>query len=94
MDQIQRIQHMEALLHQATQAVEQLQTALDRYAAARQAIRQLDDYYPSPLWRQDFEADEAGQLPPDLKRGVLSEDTIWNLLDQDRDLHKQMQMLL
>ena len=28
----------------------------------------------------DFEADEAGLLPPDLKRGFLSEDGIYNLL--------------
>ena len=31
-------------------------------------------------WRKDFEADEAGKLPQDLKRGVLSEDGLWNLL--------------
>ncbi|MBQ7690134.1 MAG: DUF4298 domain-containing protein [Muribaculaceae bacterium] len=94
MDQIQRIQHMETLLRQATQAVEQLQAALDRYQAARQAITQLADYYTSPQWRRDYEADEAHRLPQDLKRGVLSQDTIWNLLDQDQDLRKQMQTLL
>ena len=26
-------------------------------------IRILDAYYRSPLWRSDFEADEAGKLP-------------------------------
>ena len=30
----------------------------------------------------------AGTLPPDLKRGVLSEDGIWNLLSDYRDLQK------
>lgn len=30
----------------------------------------------------DFEADEAGLLPPDLKRDVLSEDGIFNLLEE------------
>ena len=28
----------------------------------------------------DFEADEAGKLPPDLKRGVLSEDGVYDIL--------------
>ena len=43
-------------------------------------IRILDAYYRSPLWRSDFEADEAGKLPADLPRGVLSEDGIYNAL--------------
>ena len=29
---------------------------------------------------EDYEADEAGQVPTDLKRGVLSEDGLYNLL--------------
>lgn len=29
-------------------------------------VRVLDAYYRSPLWRADFEADEAGEFPPDL----------------------------
>jgi len=36
----------------------------------------------------DFAADEAGNLPPDLKRGVLSEDGIWNLLSDYREIQK------
>ena len=39
-----------------------------------------EPYYRSPLWRSDFEADEAGKLPADLPRGVLSEDGIYNAL--------------
>ena len=39
----------------------------------------------SELWKLDFAADEAGNLPPDLKRGILSEDGIWNLLTDYRN---------
>ena len=42
----------------------------------------LKEYYESPQWREDFEADEAGKFPKDLKRGVLSEDGIYNLLEE------------
>jgi len=34
----------------------------------------------SGQWLADYELDEAGGLPPDLKRGVLSEDGLYNLL--------------
>ena len=33
-------------------------------------------------WQKDFEADEQGKLPESLKRGVLSEDGLWNLLEE------------
>ncbi len=33
----------------------------------------------------------AGKLPPDLKRGVLSEDGIWNLLSDYREIQKTKQ---
>lgn len=44
-------------------------------------VKQLSDYYISSAWKRDFAADEAGILPSDLKRGVLSEDGIYNLLE-------------
>ncbi|MBO2525950.1 MAG: hypothetical protein CW341_09680 [Bacteroidetes bacterium] len=51
------------------------------FATLRSAISILEDYYTT-TWLSDFEADEAGLLPPDLKRGVLSEDGIYNLLEE------------
>lgn len=36
----------------------------------------------------DFADDESGLLPKDLKRGVLSEDGIWNLLADWGELEK------
>jgi len=43
-------------------------------------IRLLEAYYTSGAWQEDYEADERGELPPDLKRGVLSQDALYNLL--------------
>ena len=34
----------------------------------------------SGQWQKDFEADEAGLVPRDLPREVLSEDALYNLL--------------
>ena len=50
--------------------------------AVLQDVRCLEDYYRSPQWRADFEADEAGEFPADLPRGVLSEDGIDHLLEE------------
>lgn len=51
-------------------------------------------YYESPLWRMDYEADERGELPPTLKRGVLSQDGLYDfftdiqpLLGENKDTY-------
>ena len=89
-EQIARIRKMERHLDCAQAAVKRLSTALDKWEDAQEAIAALDKYYGSKEWRQDFADDEAGLLPPDLKRGVLSEDAIWNLLTDCKELKERM----
>ena len=57
------------------------------------ALSTLEAYYTSPAWRTDFEADEAGLLPSDLKRGVLSEDGIYNLLEDFKWVEEEVKEL-
>lgn len=87
----ERITQMEHRLDRATAAVEALETAMEQYQAAQDDLAALDAYLGSPEWHADRNDDEAGRLPADLRRGVLSEDTIWNLLERNRELHKQIQ---
>ena len=94
MEQIERIKTMEQHLDRASQAVIRLSAALDDYAEAQEAIRELSAYYGSNDWKQDYADDEKGLLPHDLKRGVLSEDAIWNLLEDSRNLNFRMQELV
>ena len=86
MTQIERITYYETILNEAEDALELLGDALETYRALQGRIRELDDYYGSDEWRQDLEDDEAGKLPADLPRGVLSEDGIWDLLTDEREL--------
>lgn len=89
-EQIARIRLMERRLNQALAAVKWLDSALEKYEAAQEAIAALSEYYGSDLWKQDFAADEAGLLPEGLKRGVLSEDGIWNLLTDCKELDRRL----
>ena len=36
----------------------------------------------SGLWLEDYAADERGELPAELKRGVLSQDGLYELLGE------------
>ena len=90
MEQIERIRQMELRMERATKAVMELSTALENYEAAQEDIAELERSYGSEEWKQDFAADEAGLLPADLKRGVLSEDGIWNLLEDIHELNNRL----
>ena len=98
MEQIKRIKQMELRMNRVAKAVKRLSAVLDKYEAAlaqyegvQEDMATLHAYYGSDEWKQDFHYDEMGLLPPDLKRGVLSEDGIWNLLSDARELNKRLQ---
>ena len=79
--QIERIERMEQHLNRVMHAAKGGNDALNEYEAVQEALRELEAYYGSNTWKQDFEDDEQGKLPRNLKRGVLSEDAIWNVLE-------------
>ena len=89
-EQTERIRQMELRMERAAKAVKELSAALENYEAVQEDIAALERYYGSEAWKQDFADDEAGLLPADLKRGVLSEDGIWNLLEDVRELNNRL----
>lgn len=90
MEQIERIKEMERCLDVSETTLKVLSDALDGLNKNKDAIRKLFDYYGSPFWRADFEDDEAGRIPKDLKRGVLSEDAVYDLVTLYSDLNHRM----
>ncbi len=86
---IERIKRMEQRFNNAMAAIKDGSAV--SLKAIKEDVAELSKYYSSELWKQDFAADEAGILPLDLKRGVLSEDGIWNLLSDYREFQKTKQ---
>ena len=89
--QIERIRKMESYLDEAGTAVAELTEAMDRYEKIQSNYYKLENYYGSSKWIDDFEADEAGKLPADLKKGVLSEDAVYDLITDHSELMARMQ---
>ena len=87
--QIERIKWMEQRFNHALAAIKD--GASVSLKAVKEDVAELSKYYGSELWKLDLAADEAGKLPPDLKRGVLSEDGIWNLLSDYREIQETKQ---
>ena len=83
--QVERVSGQEARLNAARRLLALPSRSPAQEAALEEAVAALEAYYGSPVWKEDFAADEAGLLPAGLRRGVLSEDGIYNLLEQYRE---------
>lgn len=74
-DIVGRVMHIEA-------CVKCVEDALQKgdVQNVRRQIETLRAYMESGQWLADYEADERGELPVQLKRGVLSQDGLYDLL--------------
>lgn len=77
---VRRVGYMERLMDEVI-AAQKDESRTWPWFRMRQ-LRILEDYYENGLWRLDFETDERGLLPRNLKRGVLSEDGLYNVLTE------------
>ena len=82
MADIERVKRNEKNYCDAKEAVDALLSALAAYEAALPLIKSLRSYYETD-WINDVRDDEAGLFPPQLRRGVLTEDAIFDLLTSD-----------
>ena len=79
--QIRRIKKQERNMQAASRLLALPALTKRQSAALKRKTAALSAYYGSDKWKTDFAADEAGLLPKDLKRGVLSEDGLYDLLE-------------
>ena len=84
---IKRVIYMESVFDEVQNALAEGVDIED--ALLQEKIEILIQYYESEQWKIDYSADERGELPADLKRGVLSEDGVYNLLNDIDSLKKK-----
>ena len=86
---LQRIKDLEYKFSEVSRVLAAPDMALDEFAGVKSYIDDLREYMESGQWKADFEADERGEIPADLERGVLSEDGLYDLLGEvDRILRR------
>jgi len=77
---IDRVRQMEQYMDEVAEALENNPGELKTNEDLRAKVEILTNYMDSGLWISDYEADERGELPRELKRGVLSQDGLYNLI--------------
>ena len=83
---IKRVSEMESIMDQALRIMDNAKESPEKFLGFQSEIKRLEDYYSSQDWKDDFALDEEGMLPSELKRGVLSEDGIYDLLERNKEL--------
>lgn len=91
---IVRVRKMEEDFNLLREVIDTLDGALYDYEAVQRRIKRLSDYQESGQWLKDFEADERGELPKDMLRGVLSEDALDDLLNDVTSIHARLDSLV
>ncbi len=80
MERNDQIRQMEEILDRHTEILNEVAKALDALEENQEAYERLKEYYGSQDFMEDFEKSNKGELPKDLKCGVLSEDAIFDLI--------------
>ena len=89
-----RVREMEERYDALARALSGLGEAVSGFEGVKPDLAALQDYLESGQWQKDFEADEKGRIPAEVKRGVLSEDGLYNLLqDADELLERAREVL-
>jgi len=81
-EQNRRIAGYERIMDEAEMLIRKEKRSDDETERLKILIKELEGYYGSTEWKKDYSDDVQGLLPEELKRGVLSEDGIYNLRDR------------
>ncbi|WP_124058511.1 DUF4298 domain-containing protein [Vaginisenegalia massiliensis] len=82
MNLIKRIEEMEATYDHSQAITNDFEKVLEAFTKDLNQANQLVDYYGSAQWFEDVEQAEQGKVPNNLKRGVLSEDLVYDYIVQ------------
>ena len=91
-ESMHRVEHMEKILDKLKSLMLALEnetadpSRVKEFKRFQSEVKKLDKYYTSNDWKKDFETDERGEFPSYLKRGVLSEDAVYDALSENEEL--------
>ncbi len=82
----EHISEMEKIFDKVLQTQSAFKKAVEEYRELQPEIDKLEAYYSGKQWKDDYAMDERGEIPADVKRGVLSEDGIYNMLERNKEI--------
>ena len=90
---LDRITKNEERLDNAVLSINKLEEALNEFKTNYKNIKLLNKYYGSKSWLDDKEKYENNEIIR-LKAGVLSEDAVWNMNEEIKEIAKEMKNII
>ena len=90
MDQIKRINKNEKILNKSIDIINNLEQDLHTFKNIQKQIKELSDYYGSNEWYQDIDDYDNNRLSKKINAGILSEDGIYNMLEDNKEIAIEM----
>ena len=79
---VSRISKMEEVFDDLRFSFEKSKEEFYKNKNLQKKLKFLTNYYESGKWLKDYQLDEQNKLPKNLKRGILSQDGIYNFLNE------------
>ena len=89
----ERVKRNEKRLDEITESIHGLDKALDKFKKQKSNIKNLNKYYESKTWLEDFDNYDPKKFK-NIKAGVLSEDAIWNMNEEISYLIDEMKSII
>ena len=86
----QRVAAQSARLRAVQRAYNQVMDSLEALESQKDNIKALETYLATD-WRDDYEADERGEIGSGVDRAVLGQDTLFNLLEEIGQLNDDIE---
>ena len=88
-----RIETNEKRLDKSLECIKKLEEALEDFKLNKKDLDLLNKYYGSKSWFIDKESFENHKITG-VKAGVLSEDAVWNMNEDIKDLIEEMKRII
>jgi len=89
-ESVKRIEHFEPILDKSKESVDSFKKSLEKFNNQCKNAKELSDYYGSEEWFSDFDAYENGEIDKNIKCGVLSEDEVFDVIEEYRSIALEM----
>ena len=82
---VSRISKMEKVFDDLRFSFEKSKEEFYKNKNLQKKLKSLTNYYENGKWLKDYQLDEQNKLPKNLKRGILSQDGIYDFLCEVED---------
>lgn len=83
---LEKLAKMEQILNQTEALMQAMEALQAEWQTLQPQINELFTYYGNGEWMADYQAYEEGKIPAGTPCGVLSEDSVYNLIAQQQSV--------